>query len=369
MHFVISRNELIDLLTRVQGIVPAKPTTPILSNVLLQASNDELILTTTDHSMGVRCYTDAKILKEGATTLPVKKLLQLARELTSVNIEIQTDENHLTEIKADGSVFKLRGKDTYEYPELPSLENSTPIQIPQRDLKELLQSTAFSVSREDNRYILTGVLMQLSQGMATFVGTDGKRLARAFTTLDLPETSYGSYTIPIKAVEEMIKILFDDAEEPAKIHLLEDRVALEANNTIIITKLLTGEYPDYNLLIPEKSEKIMTLHREELITLLRQILLFTAEGRRSVCFSFKNGELNLFANSNDIGEASVSMPVNYSGDNLEVAFMPSLFLDILRNCKNEAITFSCSDPYTPGVITDEGDSPLFVLMPMQIKEE
>lgn len=377
MRFMISRLELIDLLTRVQGIVPQKPTIPILSNVLIEASNDELIFTATDLTVGIRCFTDTKVLEEGSTTLPVKKFLQLVRELTAVNLEISTDESNISEITADSSNFKLRGMSSQEYPSLPDLEGSNYFPIPQKDLKEQLNATAFAVSREDNRYVLTGVLMQLGENTVTFVGTDGKRLARTFKEISLPENITGSHTIPFKAVEEIIKNLHDDADEPAKVHLFEDRIAIETDQSVVVTKLLSGEYPDYNLIIPEKSEKVMTLHRDELITLLRQISLFTSGEQQSVRFSFSDGELNVFANAAEIGEAKVSMPVNFHGDKLEIAFHPSFFLDILRNCKNEAITFGCTDRFTPGVITDQEDpqvhpqhpSPLYVLMPMRIKEE
>jgi DNA polymerase-3 subunit beta len=241
-------------------------------------------------------------------------------------------------------------------------------------LKDLLYRTSFAVSKEDNRYALTGVLMQINQGRVSFVGTDGKRLARAHSSIDLPFDFTSHSIIPLKTVDEILKTLGE--EGMAKISILPDKMALEANQTLLLTKLLSGDYPDINRVIPEKSDIIVTLHREELTSLLRQISLFTSEDSRSVRFTFTDGELHLIANNADFGEGNVSMPVNYQGDKLEIAFNPAFFLDILRHCKEETVTIGLTDPYNPGIITD-GDqlpgsldvSPLFIIMPLRLSED
>ena len=156
MKFVISTQELNYLISKCLNVVSAKMTIPILSNILIEAINDELILTATDLTVGIRCFTDAKILEEGATTLPAKKLAQLVRELTSVNLEITSNANEVTEIVADSSRFKLNGMNKSEFPSLPVVSDATHFKLNQVDLKDMLFRTAFAVSREDNRYVLTG---------------------------------------------------------------------------------------------------------------------------------------------------------------------------------------------------------------------
>jgi len=154
-------------------------------------------------------------------------------------------------------------------------------------------------------------------------------------------------------------------------------VAVQANNLMVVSKLLSGEYPDVNRVIPEKPEKVVSLHREELMTLLRQISLFTADSSHSVRFTLSDGELRLSANSMDIGEGKVSMPVNYQGNQMDIAFNPGFFLDILRHSKEETVTMGVIDSYNPAVITDQETStpsgtastPLFVIMPMRLNEE
>lgn len=375
MKFVISTQELNYLISKIQNVVPLKPTIPILTNFLIEANNDELTLTATDLTVGIRCNSEVKILEEGATTLPAKKFSQLIRELTTAHVEISSNSNEMTTIIAGTSRFKLNGMSKEEYPSLPDLSHAQTFQINQKELKNLLYRTSFAVSREDNRYVLTGVLMHIYNGRATFVGTDGKRLARAHTQIDIPSTFTSQSIIPLKAVDEILKNLTDE-EGDVKISLMPDKITVQANQTLLLTKLLTGDYPDINRVIPENSPIIISLHREEITSLLRQVSLFTADSNHSVRLTFTPGELKLTANTIDIGEGHVSMPVNYQGNKLEIAFNPGFFIDVLKHCKEETVTMGLTDAYNPGIITDgeqEGSlnqaSPLFVIMPMRLSED
>lgn len=366
MKFIISTQELNYLVGKVQNIVPAKATIPILGNILLEAKGGMITLTATDLMVGIRCTTEAKILEEGSTTLPAKKFSQLIRELTSVNLEISTNDNDITEIVAGTSRFRLNGMSKKDFSPLPDLSEAERFKMKQSDLRDMLFSTAFAVSKEDTRYVLTGVGLRIQGKTATFTGTDGKRLARAHTGIDISSEFSQSYIIPLKAVDEFMKSLTEEGE--VSVLLASDKIAIDTGTTLIVTKLLQGEYPDVSRVIPEKSEVILSLHKEELITLLRQVSLFAADASQSVRFSFLKGELKLSANTAEIGDGKVSMPVNYHGSPLDIAFNPGFFLDILRHSKEDTITMGITDPYNPGVIT-AGTSPLFVIMPMRLNEE
>ena len=354
MKFMISTQELNYLINKIQNIVPQKPTVPILTNFLIEASNDELVLTATDLAVSIRCNTEVNIIEEGATTLPARRFAQLIRELTTPNVEVSSNAHETTTLIAGTSRFKVNGMSKQEYPDLPDLGAALCFSISQKELKDLLYRTAFAVSKEDNRYVLTGVLCHISNGTATFAGTDGKRLARTHAKVDIDPSIQYQAIIPLKAVDEILKNLVDEGD--AKISLMPDKVAIEANQTLIIAKLLTGDYPDISRVIPESSSIIVTLHREELIALLRQVSLFTVDQHHSARFTFTVGELKLAANTNTFGEGNVGMPVNYQGDKLEIAFNPGYFLDILRHCKEEIVTMGLTDPYNPGLLTD-GEPP------------
>ena len=372
MKFVIAKNEFSELVGKLQNVVTQRNAIPILSNFLLEVSADgRLTLAGTDLVVGVRCEAPAKVFEPGAIALPAKRCFQLVKELTSETLEMMVSgESEIAELRADSSRFRLNGMNRNEFPALPDLSGSTQFRIKQKELRDLFFRSSFAVSREDNRYALTGVLMEVANSQATFVGTDGKRLAKAQAKVDLDPSTEGDYIVPIKAVEEIMKNLSDDDEQEACISLMNDRIAVEANNTTIVSKLLTGDYPDYNRVIPDHSDISVTLHRDELTTLLRQISLFTIEVTHSVRFTFTEGQLELSANTQEIGEGRVSMPVDYSGPKVVIAFNPSFFLDVLRHCKGETVTLQMTDPYNPGKITDsESCSAIFVIMPMRVNEE
>lgn len=374
MKYVISTQEFIALLRKCLNVVPAKTTVPLLANLLIEAAHDELIVTATDLTVGIRCYADAKILSEGATTLPARRLFQLVNELTATNLEISTSSNETTEILADSSRFKLNGMSKMEFPSLPEFKEAFNFKVKQSILRDMFYYTSFAVSREDNRYTLTGVCLSLANSQASFAGTDGKRLAKAHMAVEIDPSFQHNYIIPLKAVDEIQKNLTEDGE--ATVYLMKDKIAIEAGQTTIITKLLTGDYPDISRIIPQNIETNITLHREELMTLLRQVSLFTSDTSNSVRFTFTEGMLQLSANTMDIGEGRVSMPANYHGNKLEIAFNPGFFLDILRHNKGDTITLGVTDTYNPGLITSDETaknsseaSPLFVLMPMRLNED
>lgn len=375
MKFVISTQELNFLINKIQNVVPQKATIPILSNFLVEAANGMLTLTATDLTVGIRCQTEATVIEAGATTLPAKRFSQLIRELTQSEVEITTNENEITEIKANTSRFKLHGMKAVEYPSLPDMSGSTSFKMPQNSLKEMLFRTSFAISRDDNRYVLTGASLRVANKQAVFLGTDGKRLARAHAEVNLDASFTGNYIIPLKALDEIYKNLYEEGE--ATILLMTDKIAVEVAHTTIITKLLSGDYPDVSRVIPERTNMVVSLHREELISLLRQVSLFTKDTNHSVRFTFNDGDLRLSANAMEIGEGKVNMPVNYHGPKIDIAFNPGFFLDILRHSKEETVTMGITDAFNPGVITDQQlsqgfadkTSPLFVIMPMRLNEE
>jgi DNA polymerase-3 subunit beta len=366
MKAVISKIDLVNLIGKIQSIVAAKPAIPILSNILIEAIDDQLIVSGTDLTVSMRMYVDAKVVEEGAIALPARRFFQLVRELTSPQVKISAQTNEVAEITTGTSVFKINGMNKGEFPALPDLTGSPEISLPSVSLKEMFSKTAFSAAREDSRYMLNGVQLQIANQRATFIGTDGKRLAKTSSAVSIDPSITGTYVIPLKAVEEMIKML-DESENQVHLSLAHDKISLEAGSLTLITKLLSGQYPDVERVIPSKLSQNFSIHREELMSLLRQISLFTSETSSSVRFSFETGQLFLAAMSSDIGEGRVSMPVDYAGPKLEIAFNPYFFLDILRHSKDETVRFGLNDPHNPGLITDSTQA-LFVIMPMRLND-
>lgn len=365
MKIQMRRADFVKMVGKLQGVVPAKPSTPILANVLIEAiEENQLIISATDGQISMRVCEQAEVQETGAVCLPAKRLFQLIRELTSSEIEIETPSIEVAIIHAGSSNFRIQGVLHSSFPTFPDLSETRPITLRAESLKEMLTRTAFAAARDDSRQVLNGVLMERVGRLATFVGTDGKRLAKNQVAIEDDSSDSSCHIFPLKSVEEIIKML-DDKDELVQLMVMEGKLAIEAGSSLLITKLLSGQYPDVSRVIPKQSDRPLNLHREELMALLRQVALFTSEANHAVRFTFDSGALHLCAASGEIGEGKVSMPVNYVGPALEIAFNPYNFIDILRHSKDETIQLEVSDSYTPGRITDSSEAE-FVLMPMRL---
>lgn len=367
MQFTVSREKLVSLIGKVQSVVPSKAVVPILSNILVEASGQSITIYATDLTVSVRVQVQAEVETEGAITLPAKRFFQLIRELTTPEVTVKVEKGGVALITSGTSTFRLHGMDKDEFPAFPDLSEGKAFSIQSESLKEVLSNTAFAAAREDNRQVLNGVFLDIKGKRATFVGTDGKRLAKIEKEIDFDENEMCTNIIPLKAVEEMVRVL--EGEEKVTVTLMADKLALEVGSTTLFSKLLNGQFPDYERVIPDQTamQKI-TLHRDELSTLLKQVSLFTSDISHSVKLSFAGGELKIQATNSDIGEGKVQMPVDFHDEEKEIAFNPNYFLDILRHCKDETISFGMTDSFNPGLISDSSDAN-FVLMPMRLSAE
>lgn len=365
MKFIIPRLDLLEMISKIQAIISQKPAMPVLNNVLIEAIDDQLILSATDLMVSMRTFKSAKVEEPGSIALPAKKFFQLVREITAAQVECHTTSSEMAMIHAGSSHFKMSGLGKAEFPEFPEIDGGITMNLPNPLLKEMLVRSSFAAARDDNRQVLNGILFQYKDKTATFVGTDGKRLSRLFAPIEVSEGQEGSCILPLKAVEEIIKLM-DVKDQTTKLTLLSDKISVETNNVILISKLLNGQYPDVDRVIPAASKAPVVLHRDELMALLRQVALFTNEQTSAVRFTFHSGELHLTAMSGEVGEGKVSMIVNYGGPPLEIAFNPKYFIDILKHTEDPTVNLSLLDGVSPGLITDSTNGH-FVLMPMRIE--
>ncbi len=373
MKFLMARSELSELVNGVQNIVGQRTPMPILSNILVEASDSRVVITATDLTVGVRFTGTAKVIEPGVTTIPARRLASLLKELNVSYIEVSANDKEVNQVVADSSTFRMNGMPKADYPALPDLTGAQHVVIKQKDLYAALNHTAFAVSREESRYLLTGLYLSVSDETALFIGTDGKRLARTTIPVQIEKPITYECIIPAKAVDEIVKNI-KPIDENATVYLMQDKIAVEAGNNLVMTKLLAGEYPDVERVIPTHSTAVIPIHREELESLLRQTALFISDQNNSVRFTFEEGILHIAANTADIGEGKVSMAVNYSGPRFEIAFNPLFFIDVLRHSGNEYVYLGFQDAFNPVVISDvefgttliPSPSPLYVLMPLRL---
>src|SRR6184192_2283711 len=328
MKFSVTKEKLLEGLQQVQNVVSTRTTLPILSNVLLQANGNEVHLTTTDLDVGVRGSFEAEVEKEGATTLPARRLFNIIRELPSSEIRIEVDGKNAASIRSGQSFFKILGLPEEEFPPLPKFENAKVVTMRQKDLHDGLRKTAYAISTDETRYVLNGVLFSFKENKLTLVATDGRRLAMLIE-LEFPRSHEADIIVPTKAVTELQRLLTDDGD--VKVSVGTGQIAFDLNNTLLVSKLIEGNYPNYKQVIPTETKERVTLERETFLNSLRRVSLLASDKSNSIKLNFTKNNIDITANTPEVGEAKESLPVAYKGRDFSIASNPEFLMAPLRN--------------------------------------
>jgi len=363
MKFSVSKEKLLEGLQTVQNVVSTRTTLPILSNVLLQATDGQLRFTTSDLDVGIRSAVEVSVEKPGATTLPARRLLSIVRELPASEITVEVDSKNVASIRSGPSFFKILGLPEEEFPPLPKFENAKTFTLRQKDLKDALKKTAYAISTDETRYVLNGILFSFRDNKLTLVATDGRRLALVDIELEFPRSHEGDVIIPSKAVGEMARLLTDDGE--IKISLGENQAAFEVNGTLLVSKLIEGNYPNYRQVIPAETKERVTLERVLFHDAVHRVSLLASEKSNSVKLVFTKNNLEIAANTPDVGEARESLAIAYKGRDLAIAFNPEFLMAPLKNLTVDEVFLDLIDEMSPGVVKIQGPF-LYVIMPMRI---
>jgi DNA polymerase-3 subunit beta len=367
MNLTITKDQIIAGLQSVQNVVSTRTTLPILSNVLLRAEGSHLEITATDLDVTVACKVEAKVTKPGATTLPVKKLFGIVRELNG-DIEIETDEKNVASIRSGSSFFKIHGLGADEFPPLPKFKDDKKVNLSQETIRSMLKKTSFAVSTDESRYVLNGIFISLKEGKMTFVATDGRRLALVDEEVDISEKSSGEFIVPAKAVNELTRLLQDKGTVEIKFGENQASFSLLNENgfsVLLITKLIEGNYPNYRQVIPGEAKERISLGREEFQQALRRAEIMTSEKANSVKLAFGRNNLTITANSPEVGEARETIAINYKGKEFAIAFNPRYLIDPLGALTEDEVFMELIDELSPGVVKINGPF-LYVVMPMRL---
>ena len=363
MKFSATKEKILEGLQQVQNVVSTRTTLPILSNVLLQAKEGTVNLTTTDLDVGVRGGFEANVDKAGATTLPARRLFTIIRELPSSEISVEVDGKNAASIRSGQSFFKILGLPEEEFPPLPKFENSKVVTMRQKDLRDGLRKTAYAISTDETRYVLNGVLFSFKENKLTLVATDGRRLAMVDIELEFPRSHEADIIVPTKAVTELQRLLGDDGD--VKISVGTGQIAFDLNDTLLVSKLIEGNYPNYKQVIPSEAKERVTLERETLLNSLRRVSLLASDKSNSIKLNFSKNNIEITANTPEVGEARESLPVAYKGRDFSIAFNPEFLMAPLRNLTEDEIFFDLIDEMSPGVLKIQTPF-LYVLMPMRV---
>jgi DNA polymerase III subunit beta len=368
MNLTIAKDQILTGLQAVQNVVSTRTTLPILSNVMMRAEGNRLEFTATDLDVTIACGVEAKVNKSGASTLPVKKLFGIARELGSSEIDLEVDEKNVCSVRSGPSFYKIHGLGADEFPPLPKFKEDKKVVLTQEMLRGMLRKTAFAMSTDESRYVLNGIFLSLKDHKLTMVATDGRRLALVEEEVDVAEKSQGEFIIPAKAVNELTRLLQEKGEVEIKFGDNQAAFTLkdEKGFTILIaTKLIEGNYPNYRQVIPGEAKERISLVREEFLHALRRAEIMTSEKANSVKLTFGKNNLAITANSPEVGEARESLAVNYKGKELAVAFNPKYLIDPLNALPDDEIFLELIDELSPGVVKIKAPF-LYVVMPMRL---
>ena len=363
MKFSVSTEKLLTGLQTVQNVVSTRTTLPILSNVLLQAENGQLRLTTTDLDVGVRGAVDASIERPGSTTLPARRLATIVRELPAAEIQVEVDSKNVASIRCGQSFFKILGLPEEEFPPLPKFEDAKTFTISQQALRDALKKTAYAISTDETRYVLNGILFSFKENKLTLVATDGRRLALVDLEIEIPRSDELELIVPAKCVTELGRLLSDSGD--IKMSVGENQVAFQIGETLLISKLIEGNYPNYRQVIPGEAKERVTFERETFLNAVHRVSLLSSDKSNSVKLVFAKNNIEIAANTPDVGEARETLAVAYKGREFSIAFNPEFLMAPLRALSNDEVYLDLIDEMSPGVIKIQSPF-LYVLMPMRI---
>jgi len=382
MEFTVSKSDLVRELSLSQGVVEKKTTIPILSNVLLEASGDHVALTATDLELGIRCTCPARVKKEGAGTLPARKLLDYVRLLPEGDVQMKFLENHWASITCGRSRTRIAGMSRESFPELPKMPESI-ASLPIKMLASMISRTSFAISMEESRFTLNGALLVMRPDALTMVATDGHRLAYVQAggatgsaggagNGEIGEISQAFRALmPKKAMLEIVK-LADLAEADARGVFAGDdnHLFFQVGPRLLITRKLTGNFPDYERVLPKDHLHVAKLQKEEIKSAIERVAQFADERSRAIRVQFSNGEVKVFSSSVESGDSEESVTSEYQGPDLEIGFNAQYLLDFLRAIPQDHVAFELKDQKSAGEMRPSGegipDQYRYVVMPMRI---
>lgn len=365
MEIKMEKGKLLKALGLVTGVSSQKANTlPILSNILIETFSEGLVkFQATDLEVGISTTVEAEVIKEGNITVPSKKLHDIIRELPESEIEITVAKNNAVTIKSGKAYFKIMGLSKDDFPKLPEWSEESAITLEQSVVKESLTLTSFAISNDETRYVLNGVLIIIKDNRICFVATDGRRLA--YFEKDLPNEKGKAIEIivPVKAILELMKIV--GWEGDVKVALTQNQVMFRAGETYIVSRIIEGNFPNYEQVIPKDKKTISQANREEILQAIRRIALLTSPDSPAIKMDFLKGKILISSKSPNLGEAKEELSADVEGGDLAIGFNPYYLIDVLKNLDIENVSFALTTPDKPGLVYGK-DGYKYVVMPMQI---
>ena len=362
MKLKTQKENLLNGIQVVQGVITSRVSLPILSNMLLEAGQNKLKLTTTDLDIGISCTLSVDIAEGGSITLPAKRFSDIIKDLPDEEINITIKKNNLAIIETQTCQFKIMGLVAEEFPKMPEFKDKETITIDQAELKEMISLTSFSVSMDETRYILNGILFKLQNDNLTLVATDGRRLALVERKLAAPINKTISLIVPIKTIQELNRNLKDEGQ--LSLILGGNQALFDLGSVMIVSRLIEGEFPDYKQVIPPASTNKIKVDRQLFLWAVRRASLLSTPDYQAVKLEIFKNKIVVSKSTPDVGESREEVAAEYNGKEFVIGFNPGYLIDILKILDEAAVELEVNDSEKPGVIRSNGY--VYIVLPMRL---
>jgi DNA polymerase-3 subunit beta len=361
------RGLLSDALQLVSRAVTGRSTLPILSNVLLEVRDSRLRLLTSDLEMWVDCSIPADDTEGGAVTLPAKILNEVVASLPEADVKVATDDGHAITLTCGKSRYTIQGLAAEEFPALPEAGGGVSLTLPQVVLRGLIRATEFAASADETRAILAGILIIWDGQKLSFVATNMHRLAVDSVLVEGGPSEQVRTVVPARALREVLRSLSAEAEPTARVHLGENQAVFDLGHVMITSRIIEGQFPNYERVIPAESEHTIRADRHELLAALRRADIVARAEANKVILRTQPGTLQIESESAEIGRAHEEVPIELEGEQCEIAFNAEYLIDALEVVTDDQVRMDLTGPLSPGVLRPAGDSPyIYLIMPMQL---
>lgn len=366
--FQVKKGQLLKELQYVQGVVERKTTVPILSNLLLETSGSTLIVTATDLDVTIQCACPANIKVSGALSVSARKLFDIVRLLPEAEIHFKSDGQNWVQVTCERSKFKIATVSKESFPDIPVVTEKT-VTLPAAPLRYMVSSCIFAITQEESRYTLNGALMLINPGCLTFVTTDGHRLVFIAKSLEIAgQQGEKRVLVPKKTLSELTKLSAEDVLS-VEFAATENHLFFKIGERMLVSRVLTGQFPNYEMVIPKENDRQVILNTREFADALRRVAVMADEQSHAVRLLLKEGQLDILSTGTELGEAKETLPATYKGEPLEIGFNAQYVLDFLPALESEEVELLLRDEETQGLLQPRppGDyTHQYVIMPMKL---
>lgn len=374
MKFIVQREDIHHASASVQRATATRVIQPILSNILIESrSDDTLQLSATDLDFAIQTAVSARIVEPGRTTLSAKKLSEILGKLpTSREIEfIIDDKTQMARIQCGTAIFDMRTLPADDFPSIQALDSEGFLEVDGKALAKAINQTTFAAASYDANNVLGGVYFQINAQGLEMAATDGSRLARRVEPIGEGQTAVSNVSaiIPARTLQEFLKLAAaDSAEQPVKIAILNGQIAFRTPKYYVLSRLLDGQYPKYNQLIPTDNKIVAFAKRKEFIDCLERTAVMANERTNIVKMALEGGNMSLAAQTPDVGDSKDTLDILYEGDPLNIAFNYKYVLDALKVIESEDVRMETNGPLAPTLFkAREENGYLCLVMPVQVK--